>query len=145
MKRYRTFGSIVADVLIYIFVGFISLLCVLPLFNLLAMSFSSPAAVDAGYVTFWPVHFSVEAYKKLLAEQQFFVSFGVSVRRVLVGVSLNLFFIISMAYPLSRARKEFPQRPLYLTIILFVHLFGAGIIPKYMTIRSLGMVMIVPV
>lgn len=138
MKRYRTLGGTVADVLIYIVVGLVSLLCVLPLLNLLAMSFSSPAAVDAGYVTFWPVQFSVEAYKKLLAEQQFFVSFGVSVRRVIVGVSLNLLFIIGMAYPMSRDRKEFPQRPLYLAIILFVHLFGVGMIPKYMTIRSLG-------
>lgn len=139
MKRYRTTGGTIADVLIYVFVGIASILCVLPLLNLLATSFSSPAAVDAGWVSFWPVQFNTQAYSELLQEKQFFVSFWVSVKRVLAGVSLNMFFIIIMAFPMSRSKREFPQRPLYLAIILFVNLFGAGLIPRYLTVKNMGL------
>lgn len=139
MKTYRTPLSLTADVLIYLFIGLSSLLCLLPLLNTLAQSFSSPAAVEAGWVTFCPVQFSLEAYKTLLKEQAFFTSFFVSVRRVIVGVCINLFFVVTMAYPMSKDKKVFPQRPLYLAILLFTMLFGVGMIPWYLTIRDVGL------
>ena len=50
----------------YIVLTIISLLCVLPFINLLAISFSEKTAVAANEVSFWPVGFNVAAYKFIL-------------------------------------------------------------------------------
>lgn len=140
MRRYYTLSSVIADVIIYLVIAFCSLVCILPLMNTLAISLSAPAAVDAGWVSFWPVQFTFDAYETLLEEKAFFTSFFVSVRRVIVGVTINLFFVVIMAYPMSRSRKEFPQRPFYLAILLFTMLFGAALIPWYLTIRDMHLI-----
>jgi ABC-type glycerol-3-phosphate transport system permease component len=44
-----------------------------------------------------------------------------------------------MAYPLSRSGREFPLRNAYMWFILFTMLFSGGIIPLYLTVRTLDM------
>ena len=41
----------------------LSLLCLMPIINVLAISFSERAAVEAGKVVFWPVDFTTAAYE----------------------------------------------------------------------------------
>jgi putative aldouronate transport system permease protein len=137
MKRYRTTSTIFTDAFLCFFVFVSSVLCLLPLLNTLAQSFSSAAAVDAGWVTFWPVQFSLKAYQTLLKEQSFFTAFGVSVLRVIVGGSINMLFIILMSYPLSKEKKIFPQRTFYVAVMLFTMLFSGGLVPWYLTVRNL--------
>lgn len=139
MKRYRTASTIITDAVLCFFVGVSSVLCLLPLLNTLAQSFSSAAAVDAGWVTFWPVQFSLKAYQTLLKEQSFFTAFGVSVLRVIVGGSINMLFIILMSYPLSKEKNVFPQRTFYVAVMLFTMLFSGGLVPWYLTIRNMNL------
>ena len=72
----------------------LSLICLLPIINVLAISFSSRAAADAGRVALWPVEFTTAAYRYVLDDQQFLKSLSVSVMRVLTGPALNLLLCI---------------------------------------------------
>lgn len=88
----------------------LSLLCLMPIINVLAISFSERAAVEAGKVVFWPVDFTTAAYEYVLKDRGFLDSLMVSIARVIVGPVLNLVLCILCAYPLSKSDARFRGR-----------------------------------
>lgn len=124
----------------YVFLACLALLCILPLINVLAISFSSSAALDAGKVTLWPVEFSALAYNHIAENDAFLNSIWISVQRVLIGVALNFVLTILVAYPLSREVAQFRMRTVYVWIFVFTMLFSGGLIPTYIVIKELGLI-----
>ena len=51
------------DVLNYVILGVLALLCLAPVINIVAISFSSASVAEAGLVSFWPRN-PTFAYKK---------------------------------------------------------------------------------
>lgn len=47
--------------------------------------------------------------------------------------------IILMAYPLSKSKRDFKGRNIYMNIMIFAMLFSGGMIPSYLLIKSLDM------
>lgn len=121
----------------YIVITCMALSCLLPIVHTIALSFSSKSAAMAGMVTFFPVRFTTTAYRAILEDRQYFISFFVSVLRVLLGGSLNLLFTILMAYPLSKGKQYFPKRNVYMWYMVFTMLFGGGLIPFYILMSKL--------
>lgn len=117
-----------------------ALICLLPLLNILAISFSSSAAAGSGMVSFLPVDFNLKSYEFVLQKAEFWQSFWVSVKRVVVAVPLSLLLTILMAYPLSKADSIFKGRKVYTGILLFTMLFSGGLIPWYMAIADLNLI-----
>ena len=124
---------------IYLIVFLLGLLCLLPLLNIIALSFSGSAAVSANRVGFIPVDFTMAAYQKILGDQQFWRSFGISVIRVILALVLNLVLVLLMAYPLSKTKREFRGRNVYMNILIFAMLFNGGMIPTYIVVKELGL------
>ncbi|MGO4545396.1 carbohydrate ABC transporter permease [Paenibacillus sp. 2TAB23] len=132
-------NSRAVDMMIYVFLALIAFLSMAPVLNTLAISFSGKIAAMSGEVYFWPVDFNLNAYKSVISDRGFFVSFGVSVKRVLLGGAINFIITILMAYPLSKSDKFFPGRNIYMWFIVFCMLFSGGLIPWYMTIYTFGL------
>lgn len=63
MIEDKSMGRRLFHIFNYMILIVISLLCILPFINLLAVSFSSSAAVSAGSVSFWPIDFTTKAYE----------------------------------------------------------------------------------
>lgn len=124
---------------IYLIVLLLGLICLLPLLNIVAVSFSGSAAVAANKVGFLPVDFTTAAYEKILGDDQFWRSFGISVIRVILGLILNLVLIVLMAYPLSKSKREFKGRSVYMNMLIFAMLFNGGMIPTYIVVKNLGL------
>lgn len=124
---------------IYLIVFFLGLICLLPLLNIVALSFSGSAAAAANRVGFLPVDFTLAAYEKILGDQQFWRSFGISVLRVILSLALNLVLIVLMAYPLSKTKREFRGRNIYMNLLIFAMLFNGGMIPTYIVVKNLGL------
>lgn len=124
---------------IYLIVFLLGLICLLPLLNIVAVSFSGSAAVAANKVGFLPVDFTTAAYEKILGDDQFWRSFGISVIRVILGLVLNLVLIVLMAYPLSKPKREFKGRSIYMNMLIFAMLFNGGMIPTYIVVKNLGL------
>lgn len=124
--------------IIYFIVFLLGLVCLFPMINIVAVSLSGSAAVAANKVGFLPVDFTVAAYEKILGDSQFWRSFGISVERVVLGLILNLVLITLMAYPLSKTKKEFRGRNIYMNLLIFAMLFNGGMIPSYIVIKNLG-------
>ena len=117
-----------------------SILCILPFIYILAVSLSSRSAVSAGIVTFWPVDFTLNSYAYLLQQSAFFVAFGISVARVLVGTAVCLAVTALAAYPLAFARKKLKGRRFYVCLILMCMFFNGGTVPTYCMIAAYGLV-----
>lgn len=128
------------DAVVYLLLALFSLLCLVPLLNTLAISFSDRTSAAAGKVYFWPVNFTTAAYKEMLKDRQFFVSFGVSVVRVVVGTVIHLAFSVPMAYALSRPKTVFRARDIYMWLVVFTMLFNGGLVATYIWIKDMGMV-----
>jgi len=122
----------------YMFLSVVSLLCLFPLIHILAISFSSSSAAGSGLVKLWPVEFNIKAYEYVLQKHQFLQSLVVSVKRVLLGTSLNMLMIILASYPLSKEVSAFKLRTVYVWLFFLTVLFGGGLIPTYMVIQSTG-------
>ncbi|PYE45422.1 carbohydrate ABC transporter permease [Paenibacillus barcinonensis] len=124
---------------IYAIVILLALICLLPLWNIVAISFSSSEAVSANAVGLVPVNFTTAAYTRIIDDAQFWRSFGISVLRVVLSLVLNMILITLMAYPLSKSKREFKGRNIYMNVMIFAMLFSGGMIPSYLLIKNLDM------
>lgn len=139
MVANRTVGEKILHVLIYIFLGLLGLLSLLPLLNVLAVSFSSAHASASGWVSVWPVEFNIRAYEFVMSNEVFWSSFWVAVKRVVIGVPVNLVLIMMTAYPLSKSGKVFKGRSIFAWFFMFSMLFSGGLIPLYLTVQKMGL------
>jgi putative aldouronate transport system permease protein len=140
MIKDNTLGSVLFDIFLVVVLAALALLCVLPLWYTLCLSFSDKSAAAAGMVGLWPVNFTVVAYQTILGDGNFFHSFGVSVERVVLGTACELVATILMAYPLSKSVRQFPARNFLMWFLVFAMLFSGGLIPWYQTMKSIGMI-----
>ena len=93
VKIFRVFNVVILTAL--------ALLCLLPFLNVLALSFSDKIAAASGIVTFWPVNFTLDAYKYVIEQEAFWRSFLISIERVVMGGGLGIFLTVLCAYPLK--------------------------------------------
>lgn len=107
------------------------LICMVPLLNLLAYSFSASQPIIENKVFLWPKEFTLKAYQYVLDSKEFWSSVSVSVKRVLLGVPLNTLLTILVAYPLSKDERQFKARKYYVAYMLTVMLFNGGLMPTY--------------
>lgn len=117
----------------------LALICLLPFVNVIAISFSDSFYVDSNQVYFWPKGWTTSAYTYILTRASFWSSFRTSILRVLLGGSLNLFFIILTAYPLSKSNDKLHFRNVYTWYFFITMLVSGGMIPNYLLIAKLGL------
>lgn len=139
MVENRSFHSKVRTAIIYAIVLLLGLSCLLPLLNILAISLSGSAAVSANRVGVLPVDFTLTAYNKIVSDGQFWHSFMISVIRVILALALNLAVTIPMAYAMTKSKKEFRARNIYMNLLIFAMLFNGGMIPTYILVKNLGL------
>ncbi len=134
--RRMSFSRKVFVVCNTVFLVAVSLLCVLPLLNLFAISLSGKAAANSGMVTFWPVDFTGMAYAKTFNNGNFIRSILISFARTALGTLFSMFVITTAGYALS---KDFKGRTPLMWFFVFTMLFGGGLIPSYLVNTSLGL------
>jgi len=137
--KYTSPSRKVFMVFTYLIFVIYGLMCLLPMINVLAMSFSSSSAVAAGDVLFWPVGFTLASYQFVIESVEFLRAFWISIQRVAIGVPLNMLLTILVAYPLSKENKDLSGRQIYVWFFIITMLFNGGLIPLYMVVRAMGM------
>lgn len=87
--------------------------------HVLALSFSSSTAATAGMVKLLPVDFNLKSYKFAMSKPEVINSFGVSIHRVILGVSVNTLLTILAAYPLLQGEERFLNAQLLCMVFLY--------------------------
>lgn len=123
------------DVLVFVMIGCLILLIVVPFLNAIAISFATQREYLNNLLMLAPKEPTLDNYRNLLGDQRIITGFKTSALIVFLGVPLNLFLTLSLAFGTSRA--SFPGKKLILGAILFTMLFNGGILPLYMQMREL--------
>ena len=122
---------------VYLLLGTFMLIVLIPLLNIVANSFSDPAAVSSGRVFLWPVDFNLRGYELALRNPQVISGFFNSLFYTAAGTVISVALTVAIAYPLSR-NKLF-GRKVITGFIVFTMLFAGGLIPTYLVVQSLGL------
>ena len=122
--------------IIYLFLAVLAFLTLFPFVNVLATSLSSSRAIMSGEVFLWPKEINFYSFRNLIEDGQLFIAMKNTVVITLVGTFFNIAATVMAAYPLSRRRLK--GRNTILMMITFTMLFGGGIIPNFILVKSLG-------
>lgn len=129
-------GEKTFNIINYILLAVIAICAIYPFIYVLSASVSRGSAVDAGKVVLFPIGFTLDAYKEILSDKWFWVSYGNTFFYTIVGTIFSMFVSISAAYVLSRKRFKLKRQiNLLLAITMW---FNVGFIPLYLNYRSLG-------
>lgn len=123
-----------------VFLTLLAFSCLFPLIHVFSVSLSSAQAVSAGVVKLWPVDFTLASYETVFTKKAFLQAFGVSLNRVVLGTSISMVLMTLLAYPLSKDNKQFRLRTGYAWFFVFTIIFGGGLIPTYMVVKSTGLI-----
>jgi len=150
-KRQKKIELSTDDKIFYVVVNVILVLVTLivlyPLVYVLSASFSSGKALLAGKVWLYPVDVSLEGYREVFKNQNIWIGYGNTIFYTVVATTLNVFFTMVAAYPLSR--RNLPGKGAIMMIFTFTMFFNGGMIPNYMLMKNLHLintraVMIIP-
>lgn len=130
-NRIRSDGSQkLFDVISYVFVTLISLVCLLPFIFMISGSFSDETLIRINGYSILPRGFTLEAYKTIFKfPEKILKAYGVSIFVTVVGTVLGMAILTMAAYVLSR--KDFKYRNGFSFFFYFTTLFNGGMISTY--------------
>ncbi len=138
-RQIKSPAAKVFNVVNIIFLLILGLICLYPFWYEICISFSSNAAVNAKRVYFYPVEFSMEAFKYVLERRPFWKSLGYTVLRVCLTLPISMVVMCLAAYPLSKNNLVFRARTFYVWFFFLTMLFNGGMIPTYLLVTGLGL------
>lgn len=121
----------------YILITLLTFVCLYPFLNVVAYSFSGYNAVLSKEVTFYPIDFTLEAYKQILGRTTIWTAMRTTVIVTLLGTALSLVLTTFAAYALSI--RDLPGRKVLTGLILFTMYFGGGMIPTFLVVKGVGL------
>lgn len=113
-------------------------LCLYPLWLVIALSFNDGADAARGGVYLWPRVWSLENYQTVLEENRIVTSALISVYRTVVGSVLSVVLNAFFAYALTK--RDLPGRKFFTWFIIVPMYFSGGIIPYFLVCKMLGLV-----
>lgn len=114
------------------------LIAIIPIWHVAcsSLSLASELTKNSGLIL-KPLGFSVEAYKRVMENEMIFIGYKNTVFIVIVGTILNVFITSVAAYALSHHDAIWTK--LIMKMIIFTMFFSGGMIPLYLTVRSLNL------
>ena len=137
MKKRFSINDKAFDAIIYIIVGFFTLICLYPLYLVVINSFSDPYLVASGEVFLYPRGFSFDAYIEAFKNGDIMSGYANSLFYTFAGTALNMALTIPAAYALSK--PNLAGRNFLMMLIVFTLYFGGGLVPHYLLMRGLGL------
>lgn len=134
----KSFGSRLFDLILTVVMIFIIFVTLFPFYHILIVSLSNGNAVLRGEVRFWPVQFTLDAYKLVFNDPNVPRSLMNSLIYTSLGTTINLIMTALCAYPLARPR--FSGRNLFTWMVTLTMFFSGGLIPLYLLILQLGLI-----
>ena len=110
-----------------------------PILNILALSFSGKNAIAKGIVGIWPVEFTLDAYKNVFGNGSIIYSMFYSLALTLVVGFSTTFLTILAAYPLSKLNLK--GNHFFMTLITITMYISAGTVPGYLLVKNLDQVL----
>ncbi|MBX2838224.1 MAG: carbohydrate ABC transporter permease [Gammaproteobacteria bacterium] len=118
-------------------IGLFAAATLYPFIYIAAVSFSSGFAASAGKVVLTPIDATLAAYKHVVTNPKFWVSYGNTFIYTIGGTLMSLLIIIPGAYALSK--PHLIGRRFWNLFVAFTLWFNAGLIPFFLNMRDLNL------
>lgn len=125
------------EVINYTFLLLLGIICIYPLINVFAVSFSSYAAYVRNPLMFFPMDIDITAYKRIFTNPLFLSSYKNTLIVTPTATAVSVLLTVMTAYPLAKSKVR-GSRGIMLFII-FTMFFNGGIIPTYMIVKNLNL------
>ena len=139
LRIKKTVASQVFDICNYIFLAFLSVVTLYPIWHVAMASISNPASIMTHTgLLFWPLdNLEFGSYGIVFKNPMIIVGYLNTFKYVILGTLINMIMTILAAYCLSR--KFLMVRGAVMYMIIFTMYFQGGLIPSFLLIKSLGM------
>ncbi|MBG9794082.1 ABC transporter permease [Paenibacillus dendritiformis] len=133
--KFRIGKMTALDYVIFFLLLIFALLILIPFWNVIMISFSTPKEYADNPLMMFPRNPTLASYKALFEDGSILTGYWNTLKLLIVGLPLSLFLTSSMAYALSRSK--FPGKKIIFFLVLFTMIFNGGIVPLYLIMKSL--------
>lgn len=135
--RKMSMGDKVYHAVMYTVFTLVCLICFYPFYYLLICTISDNKLVEIGKVTFYPIGIHFQNYVSIFQVDNLLNATVVTLARTILSVIVNLMVTSYVAYLFSK--QIMWKRKFWYRFVVITMYFGAGLIPVYLNIRSLGL------
>lgn len=133
----KSTGDHIFDVVNHIIIILFTLACLYPFYYIIIYSLSDPNLVAKQGVTFTPAGFSLDIFQQILTLKGTYTAIIVSSGRTVIGTLFTLMCTSFLSYILTKP-EMYLRKVIYRFIILTMYI-NAGLIPWYITMKTLGL------
>lgn len=144
MKRNRnkirmTTAERVYQVILWIILTIVIIVCIVPFIYVVGMSFTSQGElIERNYFVLIPMRPTVAAYKHVFGQQNFWSGMGITIARTALGIFAALFLTVPAGYILSKSNLPFRRGVMIFFIITMI--LSGGLIPSYLLMSKLKLI-----
>lgn len=141
-KRPRLSRSDLSDkifyLFIYVFLGFLALVILYPLYFIIIASISDPDAVLGGDVLLFPVGITLSGFEAILHRSDVWLGYLNTIIYTALTVVLSLVVTVPAGWALSR--KQLLGKKFFMIYFIIPMFFGGGLIPFYNVMSQLNLI-----
>jgi len=138
MRYKKTVGSVIFDGFNILLQILLMLFFLYPIWYVFSVSISSLDAVAMDKVVFYPIGFSLKAYKDVLRDSAILTAYRNTIVYALAFVAIVLFFTSMTAYPLTS--RTFRGKKFFNIFFVVPMFLNAGMIPLYMVVKEFHLI-----
>ncbi len=137
-RKPSTLGERLLRAAIGLVLIFVSILVLVPILNLLALSLSDPRRVgEVTGLTVLPKGLSLVNYRVLAANPLFVRSILNSILITAAGTAINLAATAAAAFALTR--PSLPGRRAFMLLVVVIMVLEPGLVPEYLVVKRVGL------
>ena len=136
-RMKRSFSDKLISVIIYIVYAMFAFVCVYPFYYIFINSISANNLSDQGKVLFYPMEIHLKNYVSVAKIPGLLNAAQVSVARTLVGTVCTVVVAAFLGYMFTRDTMW--KRKLWYRLVAGTMYFNAGVIPWYLTMKTIGL------
>ena len=127
--------SRIAMGLVYVVLALVSLSIILPLINIIALSFNDGKDASLGGIAFWPRVFSLANYQEVFVNPDVLQGLKITLFRTVLGTACSIVLTSMAAFALKKS--DLPGGRIFSAMLVFTMLFNGGLVPYYMVLKSI--------
>jgi putative aldouronate transport system permease protein len=135
LKEKKSGADVVFDIVVYVFFGLFTLVCVFPFYYIFITTVSANDVVAQGRVTLIPKSIHFMNYINVLKMKALPMALFITLARTVLGTALSVLCTSFMGYVVSK--KELWNRKLVYRFFIVTMYFNAGLIPWYINMQDL--------
>ena len=134
-KKKLTASDIRFNIVNYLIFGLFTLICAYPFYYLIINTISGNDLSASGAINFWPQNLHIQNYVQVFKLNGLGTAALVSLARTVIGTACTV--LVSAYLGFMFTQEKMWHRKLWYRMIVITMYFNAGLIPMFMTMKSL--------